>query len=99
MKIENSPRDNVKLVGFVKNCEEVKESIEDRLGNGCSPMFWKRFDTRNEKKRENGKAIANSYVNSAFHMNETNCHCMDHKFPSKYSKLLIFGRGTTVLLM
>lgn len=82
MKIENSPRDNVKLVGFVKNCEEAKESIEDRLGNGCSPMFWKRFDTKNEKKRDNGKAIANSYVNSAFHMNETNCHCMNQKFPS-----------------
>lgn len=81
MKNENESFDDVKLVGFVRSDEDVK----DRLGgNGCSsPKFWKRFATKENDSMEGENtpdtvkpSATNGHVNIAFLTSEPeSCYC------------------------
>jgi hypothetical protein len=96
MKNEDDSFDDVKLVGFVRSDEDVKEAMKDRLsGNDGSPTFWKRFTNRenNKDSRENKDevkpAAINGHVNIGFHMSESDsCYCSD-RAARKYSFYLI----------
>jgi len=97
MKNENESFDDVRLVGFVRSDEDVKEALKDRLsGKSCSPTFWKRFsDKESNQECENTDAIkpaTNGHVNNAFHMNEPeSCYCSD-RITRKYLKLVFLVR-------
>ena len=85
MKNQDEFFDDVKLVGFVRSSEDVKEqAMKERLsGNGRSPTFWRRFSAKeNNTEGENTGTIKpanNGHVNDAFHLNESeSCYCSDH---------------------
>lgn len=54
----DDPNYDVQLVGFVRNGEDGKESIENRLGNG-------------DVNHQDSKQVKNGYDNQAFQTTET----------------------------
>lgn len=78
MKVDNEQIDDVKLIGFVKNEDDCRKTMESKFGKENGDKYWKTHGDNNDKNIRNVTSMTTGYINAAFHAAETeNCHCVD----------------------